>query len=152
MSAQKEPVGGGLHLIKLCVGIESLADLRAWRAARAKATGEAVARHWTRMTPKRRDELLDGGSLFWVIKGVVRCRQRILDLRAVSRDDGAPATEIVLSGDIVAVEPQPRRPFQGWRYLTAADAPADVAGAARRGKADALPAEIDAALSEFGVR
>jgi hypothetical protein len=121
-----------VHLIKLCVGCDSVKDLADWqeerlkRLKREKKTPELC--HRTLQTPRRRDEILDGGSLYWVIKGFVLVRQRVLDLRADVKDDGAACCGIVLDAELVATRPHPRRAFQGWRYLEAADAPLDVKG------------------------
>lgn len=119
-----------LNLIKLCVGADSVDDLAAWqrgRLAEAKASGQKRRLwHRTRMFPKRRDEILDGGSLYWVIKGIVQVRQPILDLAAVKGDDGISRCDIVLAAKLVPVRPVPRRAFQGWRYFSAEDAPPDL--------------------------
>jgi len=112
-----------LHLIKLCVGSDSVEDLLAWRRER-DAPGEPWRLH-TRQTPKRAAELVEGGSLYRVFKGFILARQRIL---AVDRaGEGAAARcEVTLDETIVLTLPTPRRPFQGWRYLSVADAPADL--------------------------
>ena len=119
-----------VHLVKLCVGIGSVQDLRDWQAGRLASlaqAGETVELcHRTLQTPRRRDELLDGGSLYWVINGVILARQRIVDLKETTKDDGRTCCGIVLDPQLVATRPHPRRAFQGWRYLEAADAPKDV--------------------------
>ncbi|MFD0987122.1 DUF1489 family protein [Methyloligella solikamskensis] len=119
-----------LHLLKLCVGIDSLQHLRDWqekRLAQHRAAGRpAELIHRTTQTPRRRDEILDGGSLYWVIKGVVLARQPIVDLRPGTWDDGRTCCSIVMSPELIATRAQPRRAFQGWRYLTDEDAPADL--------------------------
>lgn len=135
---------GGLHLIKLCVGVDSVAELAAWIAARDEGHG-----HTTRMTPKRKDELLDGGSLYWVIKGQIACRQKLLDLQAVRGEDGIGRCRLVLERDLVAVVPRPFRAFQGWRYLEGKDAPPDIGGAA--GEAAAMPEEMRRDLAALGL-
>jgi hypothetical protein len=119
-----------LHLIKLCVGCESIADLTSWitetsAARRARGVLDEQV-HTTRMMPKRIAELLDGGSLYWVIKGQISCRQAIIDLRAVTGSDGIGRCAIVLDQTVIPVEPRPCRPFQGWRYLEAASAGRDL--------------------------
>lgn len=139
-----------LHLIKLCVGTESVDDLVAWQrevAARNAGAGR-VARptHVTRMWPRRAAELLDAGSLYWVFKGLVLGRQRILGLEARDGEDGIRRCAIALDPEVVRTMPQPRRPFQGWRYLRPEDAPRDVAA----GVAD-LPPGLMASLAEIGV-
>eukprot|EP01033_Poteriospumella_lacustris_P021437 gene21437-15913_t len=103
-----------LHLIKLCVGVERVEDLEAyWR-------GEERRVVHTRQTPRRDDELLDGGSRYWVIKGVVQCRQSILAVETIG-EGAASRCEILLQLPVVRTLPAPRRPFQGWRYLKAED-------------------------------
>ncbi len=142
-----------LHLIKLCVGIESIAHLRERQAARMAAQKAARRKrelfHRTRQMPRRRDKVLDGGSIYWVIKGVVQVRQRLMDLRAVTGDDGVPRCDLVLDPELVPTRPQPRRAFQGWRYLEPEDAPADLE--LRGTDAEKLPAEMRAALIELGL-
>ncbi|MCJ7527216.1 MAG: DUF1489 domain-containing protein [Methyloceanibacter sp.] len=121
-----------VHLIKLCVGVETAKDLADWQAERltrlkrAKKTPELC--HRTLQTPRRRDDVLDGGSLYWVIKGFVLVRQRVLDLRADMKEDGTACCGIVLDPELVFTRPHPRRAFQGWRYLDALDAPPDAKG------------------------
>lgn len=119
-----------VHLVKLCVGIDAVEDLRDWQAERltrlALEGKPTELCHRTKQGPRRRDEVLDGGSLYWVIKGFVLVRQRILDLRAATKDDGTACCGIVLDPDLVTTRPHPRRAFQGWRYLEAADVPPDV--------------------------
>lgn len=119
-----------VHLQKLCVGCDSVEDLAAWvaeRMAERRRQGRSLEQvHRTRMMPKQVADLLDGGSLFWVIKGSIQVRQPLLDLREVVGEDGITRCELVMEPELVRVEPQPRRPFQGWRYLPAADAPADL--------------------------
>ncbi len=142
-----------LHLIKLCVGIESIAHLCERQAARMAAQKAARRKrelfHRTRQMPRRRDKLLDGGSIYWVIKGVVQVRQRLLDLRAVTGDDGVPRCDLVLDPELVPTRPQPRRAFQGWRYLEPDDAPADLE--LRGTDVEKLPPEMRAALIELGL-
>jgi hypothetical protein len=136
-----------IHIVKLCVGAERVEDLLEWQA---HTYGEGPARHVTRMWPKRTEEVLDGGSLYWVFKGVILARQRIIGLEEVIGADGIARCAIVLDRDVVRTEAVPRRPFQGWRYLAAADAPADLR--AGRDREDPLPRELQAALSEIGLR
>ena len=137
----------GLHLLKLCVGARGVEDLQTWQARR-RAESAAPLSHVTRMRPKRAEELLNGGSLYWVFQGRILARQRIIGLEEVTRE-GRPACAIQLGDEIIRTVPAPRRPFQGWRYLNAADAPADLAeGAAEAAEA---PPELLEALSELGV-
>jgi hypothetical protein len=113
-----------LHLIKLAAGARGLDDVRAWQAGRAIAA--PPLRHRTRNFPRRAAELLDGGSIYWVINRVVTARQLLLDVLEAEREDGTACTDLVLHPDLVPVQGRAMRPFQGWRYLAAADAPADL--------------------------
>lgn len=120
-----------LHLLKLCVGAESIEDLADWierRMAAQKAAGKTPEQyHTTRMIPKRRDELLDNGSLYWVIKGSIQVRQRLLDIRPFTDAEGISRCNLVLEPVLHETVWAPRRPFQGWRYLKDNEAPADLA-------------------------
>jgi hypothetical protein len=119
-----------LHLIKLCVGCDSVADLEDWieqKLKEKKRRGQKPEHiHTTRMVPKRAEELIDGGSLYWVIRSQITCRERILDIRPFTDKDGIGRCRVVLDGKAVLVEPRPRSAFQGWRYLEAKDAPRDL--------------------------
>ena len=138
-----------LHLQKLSVGTETVADLAEWQAG-ARAQGpDGLPRHITRMWPKRAAELMSGGSIYWVIKGQILCRQPIARLDEVQGGDGIRRCAIVLEPGLVRVVPTLRRPFQGWRYLAPGYAPRDLPEG-RRGEA-ALPPEMSAALAEIGV-
>jgi len=120
-----------LHLIKLSVGTDSIEDLAGWqkeRLAQMKAAGERkpVLFHRTGQRPKRDADLLDGGSIYWVIKGVIQARQKLIGFGEGTRPDGRACTLILLDRELVPVRPTPRRAFQGWRYLEADDAPPDL--------------------------
>ncbi|WP_020178280.1 DUF1489 domain-containing protein [Methylopila sp. M107] len=142
-----------VHLQKLCVGCDSPEELRAWidqRLADKRRRGLAAEQaHVTRSTPKRAAEVLDGGSLYWVIKGTILVRQKISDLRAVKDTDGVERCAIVMEPELVAVRPTPRRPFQGWRYLPANEAPADLAD--DQLLAPGLPGHLVAELRSLGL-
>ncbi|HUU67094.1 MAG TPA: DUF1489 domain-containing protein [Methyloceanibacter sp.] len=119
-----------VHLVKLCVGVETVQDLRDWQAKRLRTLSREGKTpelcHRTLQAPRRRAEVLDGGSLYWVVKGFISVRQRIVDLRADTKNDGRACCGIVLDSELVGTRPHPRRAFQGWRYLEAADAPPDM--------------------------
>src|SRR6201994_1181064 len=140
-----------LHIIKLCVGIESLKELADFQKKRLKdkrAKGQKPELiHITRMTPKRADEVLDGGSLYWVIKGQIAARQRLLGFREVKKN-GTPHCGLVYDKELVPVVARPRRAFQGWRYLEDKDAPADLA---RTKGAKGLPEALQRELSALGL-
>lgn len=142
-----------VHLIKLCVGVETpehLARVQAGRIAEMQAqTGRRVAWHVTRRTPRRAAEVCDGGSLYWVMRGQIRARQAVADIRSVADDSGRHACVIELCPDIVPVVPRPRKAFQGWRYLEAANAPPDQA--AQPADSPDMPAWMVAELSELGL-
>jgi hypothetical protein len=142
-----------LHLIKLCVGADSIRDLQDWikgrlaEKRRKKQTPEHI--HTTRMMPTRADELLDGGSLYWVIRGEISCRQALTDIRDYKDREGIKRCQLVLNPKVVPVVPRPRGPFQGWRYLSGKDAPADLTKGAK-GTAK-LPEELRRELRELGL-
>jgi hypothetical protein len=141
-----------LHLIKLAVGAESIDDLREWvaeRCLKAIAAGhEPHSYHVTRMVPKRQADLLEGGSLYWVIKGVLCARQKLLDIEEFTDADGIGRCKLILGPEVIETMPQPKRPFQGWRYLETKDAPSDLFGEGQ--KAD-MPAELKRELAELGL-
>lgn len=141
-----------LHLIKLCVGVDTVEELQRWieyRLGQARAEGRPPEYyHTTRMIPRRHAELLDGGSLYWVIKGLVQARQKLLEIRPFTDDDGIKRCRLILDSDLVTTEMQPRRPFQGWRYFKQADAPRDLSAS---GDDAAMPAEMRRQLAELGL-
>lgn len=134
-----------LHLIKLVVGCDSVDALQSWRREHQRREPEWKVR--TRQTPKRAAELVDGGSIYRVIKGVVVCRQRILRIDTVGEGPVARC-EIVVDPKLVRTEPAPRRAFQGWRYLEDKDAPEDLAVG---GATAALPTDLVVRLREIGA-
>jgi len=145
-----------LHLSKLCVGCDSVQDLEDWIKERLKARrkggaggGRKQRNHTTRMAPKRADELVDGGSLYWVIRGQIMCRERILAIRPFVDKDGVGRCHIALDCKPVLVEPRPYRAFQGWRYLVPADAPRDLDRAAP-GARD-MPEHLRRELRQLGL-
>ena len=143
-----------LNLIKLCVGCDSIADLRQWqrgRLAELRRKGEpARLHHFTRMMPQRREDILGGGSLYWVIKGQVRVRQPIMALDFRNDEDGRGFCAIRLAAKLVPVLPRRQRPFQGWRSLAAADAPPDLVKGQRVAD-DEPPPEMLAELRSLGL-
>ena len=138
-----------LNLIKLSVGSTSVESLEEWQATRRAVTEDGLPRHVTRMWPKRADEILAGGSIYWVIQGQVQCRQKLLRFDEVIGTDGIRRCAFVLDPEIVRTTTAQKRPFQGWRYLTASDAPSDLPKA-RQHEAP-LPAQLSAALADIGV-
>jgi len=140
-----------VHLQKLSVGSESIQTLSDWQAhvvAQRQRRGLSPHHiHVTRMFPKRREEILDGGSIYWVIKGSIICRNRIVGLEETTKN-GHRACGILMDPTLIPVLPKPRRAFQGWRYLQAGDAPPDLKEA--EAGAD-LPASFRAKLIELGA-
>ena len=134
-----------VHLKKLSVGSASVDGLRALQAQRLANVGRLI--HITRNRPRRVEELLNGGSIYWIIKGVMTARQAIVDFVEAERADGSPACGIVLSPEIVNVVPTRMRIFQGWRYLEVADAPIDIG----TDNDENMPSEFFAELRELGI-
>ncbi len=143
-----------LHLIKLSVGTDSIEDLEDWikqKLGEQKKRGVKKPEHFhtTRMVPKRVEELLDGGSIYWVIRGEILCREKIVDVRPFVDKDGIGRCRLVLGPKCVPVRPRPYRAFQGWRYLDVRDAPPDLSSVAR-GASD-MPEPMRRELRELGL-
>lgn len=135
-----------LHLLKLSVGSASVETLARWQAIRLARTGAVF--HDTRNFPRRAAELLDGGSIYWVIKGHVRVRQRIVQLERRAGEERGRFCRIHLDPELIRTELQPRRPHQGWRYLEEIDAPPDAPAGANPQEP---PAEMAAELRHLGL-
>lgn len=146
---EKQTQDARVHLVKLCVGTDGVEDLIAWQASPRAKGPDGLPRHVTRMWPKRGDALLNGGSIFWVFKGMILARQQVLRLDEVSGSDGITRCALVLDPTVVRTIPAPKRPFQGWRYLKVTDAPADLPEG--RQAEEALPPELSRALADIGV-
>ncbi len=129
-----------LHLTKLAVGVRDIDHLRAWQADRARIN--PPLRHRTRNAPRRRADVLDGGSMYWVINGTMLVRQRILDIIEDRRDDQTRCTGLLLDPEIVPLAGRPTRPFQGWRYLDPNDVPPDLPDNGAAVGVDILPASL----------
>lgn len=142
-----------LNLVKLCVGCESVEQLvesverTKARQQRAGVSQEYV--HTTRMTPKRAGELEQGGSLYWVIKGNIQCRQRLMEIRPYKDADGIGRCDLVMEPVVVPTFWQPKRAFQGWRYMKGSEAPVDLAGGGA--SLASVPPELRLELAELGL-
>lgn len=137
-----------LHIVKLAVGIREIAHLQAVQAARAAAS--PPLRHQTRSFPRRRDEIIEGGSIYWVIAGAVLVRQRITDIIEDRWDDETSCAGLVLDSNLVPVHATPMRAFQGWRYLTAEAAPPDL-DKSMAAFPDELPEAMRRSLQSLGL-
>jgi hypothetical protein len=143
-------IAGVLHMIKLSVGTKDVAQMALGQSQRAR--GLEGLRHVTRMTPKRAPEILEGGSIYWVVAGILCVRQRILAIDPVRRADGTAATALVLQPGLVPVHPRPVKAFQGWRYLEVAAAPPDIAeGDVAAEGIEALPPKMRGELARLGL-
>ena len=139
-----------VHMLKLSVGTEDVDGLAAWQAQKRAQSPDGLPRHITRMWPKREDQILNGGSIYWVIKGVILCRQPILRLDPYDSADGIRRCAITCKPGLIRVAATPKRAFQGWRYLDPKDAPEDLPE--NRQSEDQLPPELSKALAAIGVR
>jgi hypothetical protein len=141
-----------MHMIKLCVGVATLEELESYREERAHwwgaDYGENVNVHRTRTMPKRRAEMEGQGSIYWVISGVIRCRQPILRLAEAIDAQGLSCCDIIMSPDMIRVSPRPKSPFQGWRYLDPKDAPPDLG---KGGFAEEGDPELGLELARLGL-
>lgn len=141
---------GFVNIVKLCVGEDSVESHIAWIADHKARQPGWQSCHVTRMWPKREAEVLNGGSLYWVIKGVILCRQRLIGLEARRGADGIERCALMLDDEVIRTEAAPRRAFQGWRYMEAKDSPRDLPKG-RAGDAS-LPEPLALALAEIGLR
>jgi hypothetical protein len=142
-----------LHLIKLSVGCESVKVLKSWVAERAlklKRSGLPPRHiHVTRMVPKRAEELLAGGSIYWVIRGEIAAREKIVAIEPFRDHDGIGRCRLVMQPRVIAVSPRPMRAFQGWRYLADKDVPPDLGKAAA--SIAAMPEPLRRELRDLGL-
>ena len=142
-----------LHLLKLCVGVDTIQELDDWIKQRLKQKKKKREKaehiHTTRMVPKRADELVEGGSLYWVIRGQILCRERLLAIRPFTDKNGIGRCRLVMDGKLVLVQPRPFRAFQGWRYLAVKDAPRDLDRAAPGARN--MPEQMRRELRELGL-
>ena len=138
-----------IHLVKLSVGTQTIEDLQNWQKNPMSQRPDGLPCHVTRMWPKRESEVVNGGSIYWVIKGIILCRQPILRLEEVISADGIRRCAIVLKPGLIRTTPAPKRAFQGWRYLKPQDAPLDMKEG--REQDDVLPASLAGALADIGV-
>jgi hypothetical protein len=140
-----------LHLIKLAVGVDDLSHMKKLQAARRKQRRQSPrSPHWvyTRNTPRRAEELLGGGSLYWVVRGVIRCRQELVGFEEdIDNEDGRKYCRIKVKRTLVQVAPRACKAFQGWRYLDPASAPPDLS----RGDTADMPPEMAAELKRLGL-
>lgn len=135
-----------IHMVKLCVGADDIQHLIDWQKRLLRSLPHPV--HHTRMMPKQREALLDGGSIYWVIKRAIRARQRIIDIRDIQDETGRSMCELVFDPEIIRTYAQPKRPFQGWRYLKPEEAPRDLGSKEAAAK---IPATLDLALKKAMV-
>jgi hypothetical protein len=142
-----------LNLLKLAVGCESVKDLKSWvaeRASKARRSGLPGHHiHITRMVPKRAEELLAGGSLYWVIRGEIAARERLIAIEPFRDSDGIGRCRLVMQPKVMAVSPRPMRAFQGWRYLAETDVPADLGKSAA--SIAAMPEPMRRELRDLGL-
>lgn len=136
-----------VHLLKLAVGAESVEHVAQWQARRLAQTGRLF--HRTRHVPRRAEDVLDGGSIYWVIQGLVQARQRIIGIERAEDPDSLPCCHLILDPALVRTRPQPRRPHQGWRYLEPEDAPEDLD--LSDGAEDSPPPDMAAELRALGL-
>ena len=142
-------MNGKLNIVKLSVGSENIAMLKEWQQARRDQLKIKYSLHITRMWPKREKELLDGGSIYWVIKGAIQLRQRLIGFDEIIGADGIKRCGFKLDPELVPTTKALRRPFQGWRYLKSEDSPSDLS--TNREADDDLPEDMQQTLARLGV-
>ena len=137
-----------IHLVKLSVGTKSIEDLTEWQSSSVMQSSDSCPRHVTRMWPKREEELLNGGSIYWVFRGLILARQEIIGFQEIIGQDKISRCGLILSTVIYKTKPQPKKAFQGWRYLKNEDSPIDVG---KYNQKEALPDSMELELSRLGV-
>lgn len=142
-------MSGKLNIVKLSVGSENIAMLKEWQQARRDQLKIKYSLHITRMWPKRDKELLDGGSIYWVIKGAIQLRQNLIGFDEIIGADGIRRCGFKLDPELIPTTKALRRPFQGWRYLKSEDSPSDLS--TNREADDDLPEEMQQTLARLGV-
>jgi hypothetical protein len=135
-----------LNILKLCVGVSQISELADWQDERLRRTKRIY--HVTRMIPRRAAEIVGRGSIYWVIRGMIMVRQKIVAIEPFTDEDGIGRCKLVFDAELVVVRPTPRRAFQGWRYLADADAPPDLV---RRAADGDLGDKMAAELAELGL-
>ena len=138
-----------INIVKICVGAKGVLDLWQWQKVKQAEDKNSKIVHLTRMRPKRESELLNGGSIYWVFKGLVLARQEVISLQEYRGSDGILRCGLILNPQIYLTYPVKKRPFQGWRYLKTSDAPKDLEKYSPEN--DGLPKELKIAMSEFGL-
>ena len=142
-------MSGKLNIIKLSVGSDNIEMLKQWQEERRSQLDIKHSLHITRMWPKREAELLNGGSIYWVIKGAIQCRQKMIGFDEIIGADGIRRCGFKLDPELTPTTKALRRPFQGWRYLKLEDCPSDLS--ASRDSDDDLPEEMQQSLARLGV-
>lgn len=135
-----------LHMLKLAAGISDLAELKEMQKERRKERG--IYAFYTRNMPKREEEILDGGSIYWVVKGQIQARQRIKGFKPIINRRGRPAVLVTFEAKLTPTHWRPHRPFRGWRYMTPSEAPKDLP---KGTKIKGLPSKMEAELRELGL-
>ena len=142
-----------INLIKLCVGAENISDLARRQTQKKSITNDTKSTpqiiHVTRMWPKREKELIAGGSIYWVFKGLILARQQIDGLKEIKGSDGIKRCGLILNQKIFKTEPKPKRAFQGWRYLTKTDSPKDLGQYSQ--EESELPRNMQIELTKLGI-
>ena len=135
-----------VHLLKLAVGVSDLAEMR--EAQRERREERGLYCFYTRNLPRRQDEILEGGSVYWVVKGMIQVRQRIRGFMPIVNRRGHPAVLVKIEAKLTPTEPRLHRAFQGWRYLEPSEAPRDLP---KGGKISGMPPDMARELRELGL-
>ena len=143
-----------VHLLRMAVRVESVGHLRTIQAERMQESAKSRKKQrlfpYTRNAPRRDKELLDGGSIYWVVKRYIRVRQKILGIESATNDEGRRYCSIELDPELVLVEPRRHKAFQGWRYFRTEDVPGDILEQSAT-EVDSLPLELADELRDLGL-
>ena len=137
------------NLKKLAVGIDTVENLKIRQKIIFNEYNKII--HVTRNVPKKKDDLIKKGSMYWVIKRRVLVRQKIKNISLIIRNDGSKGCEIELDSELIKVIPTSMRPFQGWRYYNSEEVPSDLTLDLNNDNEEALTDELNAELIKLGL-
>jgi hypothetical protein len=140
-----------VNLLRMAVRIQSISQLKEIQTERRALTDGKRLHSFTRNMPRRTDELIDGGSIYWVVKRLIRVRQKIIGIEKMTNEEGKKFCAIELDPSHILLEPRSQKPFQGWRYLKTEESPADAPDGGVANFGLDMPSEMIVELKELGL-
>ena len=141
------------NFLRTGVGVESIEHLYEIQHGhrQIKFNGENHAYLFTRRTPTRANDLINGGSVYWIIKRQICARQTIADIQTLKDEDDKPFCHVIMNQQIYLTQPVAHKHIQGWRYLSPEKAPKDIGLFTPNNRPDDIPPELAAELAEAGL-